>query len=543
VVSGTFSQTQAWNVNGGVLAGTGTLASVNVHNGGTLAPGMPGAPGTSMTINGNLAFQSGALYMVQVNATSTTFANVTGTAALAGGVSAVITVSTLKNQYVILQSGGLGGSTFASLTTTGLPAGFAATLSYNANDVFLNFSTMMSQQTGLNQNQQNVANALANFFNNGGTLPPNFLQIFGLTGGALANALTQLDGEASTDAEKGAFALMTQFLGLMLDPFVDGRSGSLGAGASNFAPEREASFPPDIALAYRAVLKAPPKPTFDRRWTVWGAGFGGANNTNGNAAIGSNNVRASDFGFAVGADYHYSPDTVLGFALAGAGTNWGLAQGLGGGRSDAFMAGGYGITRLGPIYLAGDLAFANHWFTTSRTALGDQLTAGFNGQSYGARVEAGYRYAMPVNAAVVGVTPYAALQSQWFHTASFNETDLTGGGFGLAFTAMNANDTRSELGARFDDLTTLGGMPVQLRARLAWAHDWVTNPALGAVFQALPGAAFTVNGAAPSKDSALTTAGAQFYLTPQLSFLAKFEGEFASGSQTYAGTGTVRYQW
>lgn len=207
------------------------------------------------------------------------------------------------------------------------------------------------------------------------------------------------------------------------------------------------------------------------------------------------------------------------------------------------MAGGYGITHLGPIYLAGDFAFANHWFTTNRTALGDQLTTRFNGQSYGARVEAGYRYAMPVNAAIVGVTPYAALQSQWFHTGSFNETDPTGGGFGLAFNAMNANDTRSELGARFDDLTTFGGMPVQLRARVAWAHDWVTNPALGAVFQALPGAAFTVNGAAPPKNSALTTAGAQFYLTPQLSFLAKFEGEFASGSQTYAGTGTVRYQW
>lgn len=33
--------------------------------------------------------------------------------------------------------------------------------------------------------------------------------------------------------------------------------------------------------------------------------------------------------------------------------------------------------------------------------------------------------------------------------------------------------------------------------------------------------------------------GAQFFLTPQLSFLAKFEGEFASNSQTYAGTGTL----
>jgi hypothetical protein len=41
---------------------------------------------------------------------------------------------------------------------------------------------------------------------------------------------------------------------------------------------------------------------------------------------------------------------VLGFALAGGGTNWNLAQGLGGGRSDAFQAGVYGATRWGPVF-------------------------------------------------------------------------------------------------------------------------------------------------------------------------------------------------
>ena len=73
---------------------------------------------------------------------------------------------------------------------------------------------------------------------------------------------------------------------------------------------------------------------------------------------------------------------------------------------------------------------------------------------------------------------------------------------------MTANDTRSELGARFDNLTTFDGMPLILRARLAWAHDWVTNPALDAVFQSLPGASFVVNGAAPPENSALVSAGA-----------------------------------
>ena len=41
-------------------------------------------------------------------------------------------------------------------------------------------------------------------------------------------------------------------------------------------------------------------------------------------------------------------------------------------------------------------------------------------------------------------------------------------------------------------------------------------------------------------NSALTTAGAQLFLSSNWSLLAKFEGEFAHGSQTYAGSGTLR---
>jgi outer membrane autotransporter protein len=108
---------------------------------------------------------------------------------------------------------------------------------------------------------------------------------------------------------------------------------------------------------------------------------------------------------------------------------------------------------------------------------------------------------------------------------------------------MNATDTRSELGARFDGLTTLNGLPLILRGRLAWAHDWVSDPALSAVFQALPGASFVVNGAPLPANSALASAGAELKLNPHVSLLGKFDGEFANGSQTYAGTGTLRYTW
>ena len=68
---------------------------------------------------------------------------------------------------------------------------------------------------GLSINQTNVANALNNFFNSGGALPPNFVTIFGLTGGNLANALTLLSGEAATGSQQVAFQLENQFLGLI----------------------------------------------------------------------------------------------------------------------------------------------------------------------------------------------------------------------------------------------------------------------------------------------------------------------------------------
>jgi hypothetical protein len=94
------------------------------------------------------------------------------------------------------------------------------------------------------------------------------------------------------------------------------------------------------------------------------------------------------------------------------------------------------VTHRGPAYVGGALAFANSWFTTNRVALGDQLTASFQGQSYAARLEGGYRFAVPA--------------------PSFPSPRKRG-----------------------------RVMPLIPRARLAWAHDWVSNPALNAAFESL----------------------------------------------------------
>jgi uncharacterized protein with beta-barrel porin domain len=333
---------------------------------------------------------------------------------------------------------------------------------------------------------------------------------------------------------------MDQFLNLMLDPFVAGHFGNAAGGVTGFTAEEQAELPAEIAQAYASITKTPPPANFEQRWTIWNAAFGGSGKTSGNPVIGSTDTQMSTFGYASGIDYHFTPDLVVGLAAAGGGTNWGLAGGLGNGRSDAAQIGAYSRLRIGPAYFAESVAFANNWFTTDRTALGDTLHANFTGQSLGGRIEGGYRVAVAPN---FGVTPYAAVQAQLFHTGNYGETDITGSGFGLAYAAKDATDVRTELGARLDNPTLLAGMPLVIRARLAWAHDRVDTPSLTAAFQTLPLNNFTVFGAPIPQNSGLASIGADWFIGRDWKLSAKFDGEFASNSNIYAGSMALRYSW
>jgi YVTN family beta-propeller protein/autotransporter-associated beta strand protein len=556
IVDGSITSSILTTVSSGAtLGGSGSVGSTLIGAGGTLAPGpVGGTPGT-MTVAGNLTFQSGALYLVQISSSNTSLANVSGSATLAGTVQAAFASGSLMRAYTILSASGGRAGTFDSLSTTGLPGDFHPHLSYTGNNVVLNLvaalepeddpATPAAPGTRQSRNEVAIGHVLDNAFNQGSTLPRNFLAVFSLTGSNLDRALDQLDGEVATGAQRVGFQLTDQFLNLMLDPFVDGRSGIGGADrpALGFAPERE-PMPTEIALAYASVFKAPPAPAavYESRWTAWGGAYGGSNRTTGDTIIsGTNDLSASTAGVAGGLDYHLTRDTLIGFALAGGGTNWSLAEGLGSGKSDAFQVGVYGATRSGPAYLAAAFAFANHWMSTDRFAFaGDHLTASFNAQSLGGRLEGGYRFGTIFG----GLTPYAAVQAQSFRTPSYSETDLNGGGFALSSNGRTAGDTRTELGGRFDRLLLVSpDAALAFRARAAWAHDWVSDPVLSAVFQTLPASNFIVDGAIPAKNSALTSAGAELRLANGVTLLAKFDGEFASHSSTYAGTGAVRYRW
>src|SRR5262249_56845902 len=83
-----------------------------------------------------------------------------------------------------------------------------------------------------------------------------------------------------------------------------------------------------------------------------------------------------------------------------------------------------------------------HWMSTDRFAFaGDHLTANFNAQSFGGRVEGGYRFATIYG----GLTPHAAIQAQSFHTPGYTEADPHAGGVALGFTSRTATENPAAL--------------------------------------------------------------------------------------------------
>jgi hypothetical protein len=179
VLNGTNSATNV-DVYGGTLAGTGSIdpGTMTIHAGGTFAPGTPGVAGTSMAVNGNLAFQPGSMLLTYLSPTAASRANVTGNASLNGMVEAVVAPGSYnsKTTYDVFHATNISG-TFAGVTVVNAP-GLSGTLTYQPNDVLLSLTAILGVNAGLSSNQQSVANVVNNAFNNGATLPAGFLNLF-----------------------------------------------------------------------------------------------------------------------------------------------------------------------------------------------------------------------------------------------------------------------------------------------------------------------------------------------------------------------------
>jgi autotransporter-associated beta strand protein len=537
-VDGTIAKSSVVRVeDGGTLSGTGKVSDVVVKSGGTLAPG--DGVGT-LTVKGDLTFKDGSNYAVDVSPNAADRTDVSGAAKLNGTVFAnLLGGSFITRQFTILSADGGRTGKFDELDLLGLK-GFTGSLSYTSTDVILHLTAALGAQQQLGGNQANVSNAIDTFFNNGGALPPAFVTLFGLKGPALGKALAQVSGEAATGAPTIGFQSMNVFLNAMLNPFSSGMA--MSGAARGFA---QAMSPQFAAASAYAMVPSSSWPRDDKRWSLWATTYGGRSYLDGDpSGTGSHSVSSGAYGVIAGADYRATPDTWLGFAVSGGGNNWDLSNSLGGGDGAQFQLGAYGVHSFGAAYVAAALGFGWHHVDTDRTvtvAGVDKLSASFDAQNLGGRIEGGYRFATGLGT----VTPYVAVQAQTYWLPSYGETASSGAPtFALNYSSESLQAFRTELGSWFEKTFPVTGTGLfALRGRLAWAHDANDDPRVRATFQSLPGANFIVTGASAPSDSALVTGAAELRLPDNLVLAVRLDGEFAGSAQTYAASAELRKSW
>ncbi len=175
--------------------------------------------------------------------------------------------------------------------------------------------------------------------------------------------------------------------------------------------------------------------------------------------------------------------------------------------------------------------------------VGDHLTADVTAQSFGGRIEAGYR--VPVMA-TSGVTPYAAFQAQSFRLPSYGEADATGlAAFALTYNGHTFDEERSELGARFDSrLAVSDNSILLLRGAARLGARILQQPRAQRRLRDAAGHGLQPSSAPACRATRCSSPPVPNCVLPNgWTLRAKFDGSFAGQSQTYAGTGTLRFTW
>jgi outer membrane autotransporter protein len=542
LVNGTING--AVNVTGGLLGGTGAVGATSIGNGATLSPGSNGI-GT-LTVNGNLAFQSASLYLVGVNASASGRTTVSGSATVAGTAEAVFQGSAFQSQYTILSAAGGRTGTFGNFIVVNLPSFITASLVYTPTEVDLKLTSGMSQMANLTGNQAAVAAGIDNGVNSGG----GFLAgLAGVGPGQIGAALNALSGEGLSGTQETAFGAGGTFLTAMMGQgafWRNGEAGSAGAGPSamNYA----------AAKPVPAVFKAMPKamlmkaPVFEPRWRAWAAGFDGAWSLRGEAAPGSADLTHRSAGGAAGVDYQMAPDLLVGAAAAGSASSFSVPDRATGGTLDGAHAGVYAVARRDGWYTAASVAFAAFNNKTSRTIAGvgptETATASFNSNLLSGRLEMGLKH----NVGGIAVTPFAAVQFAQLWQAGFSESSTAAGGgpgvLGLTVPSRTVSSLPTFAGVQLDNRVALSnGMIWTPYARVAWVHEFDPDREVTASFITLSGSSFTVDGPRAARDAARIDAGSKLAISRTVSLFGDFDGEFSARSRMYAGKGGVQIEW
>ena len=467
--------------NGGIVGGSGTVGSLTARQGGTVAPG--NSIGT-LNVAGNVSFEPGSHYAVEVGPNGQSDRIQSGGSATIGGGEVAVTLensanllaqsevrSLLGQKYTILsaQQGVSGQFDAVALNYLFLGTG----LSYQPTGVTLSVGRNGTSFASVAQTPNERAVAAAAEALAAGN--PVYESLLGSgTAGDARQAFRQLSGQIHADI---ASALVND--SRYLREALNGRL-------------RQAE-----GLASSSAIKADEDGAWAQLLGAWDHASGDANATG---------YQASTYGVLVGLDSAAAADWRLGVATGYTRTS--LHGGYGSkADSDNYHLAAYGDKQFGALALRGGAGYTWHRIDTKRSVnygmQSDRDTAKYSARTEQLFAEAGYS----VQGEWLNLEPFVNLAYVNFENNGIGES---GGAAALRGDKQHTDATVSTLGLRADtEWQVTPGTTVALRSELGWQHQYGgLERGTGLRFNG-GNAPFVVDSVPVSRDGMVLKAGAE----------------------------------
>ncbi|MGP1325568.1 autotransporter outer membrane beta-barrel domain-containing protein [Serratia sp. CY40230] len=489
--------------NGGIVGGSGTVGSLTARQGGTVAPG--NSIGT-LNVAGNVSFEPGSRYAVEVGPNGQSDRIQSSGAATIGGGEVAVTLenssnlltqsevrSLLGQQYTILSAQqGVSGQ-FDAVAPNYLFLGTG--LSYQPNGVTLSVGRNGTSFASVAQTPNERAVAVAADALAAGNPVYESLLNSGSAGEA-RQAFRQLSGQIHADI---ASALVND--SRYLREALNGRL-------------RQAE-----GLASSSAIKADEDGAWAQLLGAWDHASGDANATG---------YQASTYGVLVGLDSAAAADWRLGVATGYTRTS--LHGGYGSkADSDNYHLAAYGDKQFGALVLRGGAGYTWHRIDTKRSVnygmQSDRDTAKYSARTEQLFAEAGYS----VQGEWLNLEPFVNLAYVNFENNGIAES---GGAAALRGDKQHTDATVSTLGLRADTAWQVSpGTTVALRSELGWQHQYGgLERGTGLRFNG-GNAPFVVDSVPVSRDGMVLKAGAEVAVNENASLSLGYGGLLSQNHQ------------
>lgn len=489
------------------LSGTGTFGGLTFQSGATAAPG--NSIGTT-TVNGDVTFDAGSTYEVEINPNGTSdLISATGTATINGGTVSVLPEAGTYNDatsYTILSAAGSVTGTFDSSTVDHNFAFLTPTLRYDANDVFLDITQTSSFASVAQSNNQNgVATAFDDVFSGAATPGSDNANVMTalapLTTEQALAAFDSVSGEVHASIQTNVLAQGDFALGTISNRMAYSQGGA-SFSALGFAAEPDKNNSEKQILSFIGASNSDEAFTKPRNLQGWMRGYGQVGKNEG--SNGAADSDTSSYGVLFGLDAELKPDFVAGLAIGYGQTDITVSDRSSSLSSDMFQALGYGSYTKGPWALQGILGYAHHSFDSDRNITIGSLTrnakADYSGNQFMASAELGYtfQHTDQKTEQVFDIQPIAGVNYGYLRTDGFTETGA--GALNLISTGETLTSLNSVLGVKISSQVEQENKTIKPYVQASWSHGFGDLNAQNTL--SFEGAGtFTTSGNTTSRDS------------------------------------------